>query len=53
MYAEVFDLVQCGLTYEESWDVPVPLRRWWIERYRKMRQPNNEQPEQPHPLLRK
>jgi hypothetical protein len=25
----------CGINYTEAWDMPVSVRRWWIERWRK------------------
>lgn len=32
VYKSIYQLVEfCGITYTEAWDMPVTVRRWWID----------------------
>ena len=36
IYEEIFQLVEhCGLRYDEAWNMPVNVRKWWMERKNK------------------
>ncbi len=36
IYEEIFTLVRhCNISYTEAWDMPIPVRHWWIQRVNK------------------
>lgn len=36
IYEEIFTCVRhCKLTFSEAWDLPVEVRKWWIDRTNK------------------
>lgn len=33
---DIYNLVQhCRLSYSEAWDMPIPMREWWLKRKQK------------------
>lgn len=50
IYEELFILVEhCGIRYTEAWEMPIEIRKWWIERKSKENEDKNSNGSAPAP----